>query len=227
MSELELHFLGDVEVVRDGEIQALPPSKKTRALLAYLALTARASRRDYLCELLWELPDDPRGSLRWSLSKLRRLVDDQERPRILADRNHVSFDGEGVAIDVTALRELVDGGLENLSTESLEEAAGRFQGNFLEGLDLTQQHAFFAWCVSERDLVVRAQARLLQALIDRLADAPERALPHARALVVRSPYDESVRANLIRLLVRLGRTDEADQQLSMGERLLKEIGRAP
>jgi hypothetical protein len=45
--------------------------------------------------------------------------------------------------------------------------------------------------------------------------------------VVRSPYDEAVRADLIRLLVRLGRADEAEQQLRMGERLLKEIGRAP
>jgi DNA-binding SARP family transcriptional activator len=170
MAGLELNFLGDVEVVRDGRPLALPPSKKTRALLAYLALTARASRRDFLCELLWELPDDPRGSLRWSLS----------RPRILADRNHVSFDAEGVAIDVTALRSLADDGLEDVPTKALEEAAARFQGNFLEGLDLTQQDGFYAWCVSERDLVVRAQARLLQALIDRLGDVPERALRTTR-----------------------------------------------
>jgi predicted ATPase len=36
-----------------------------------------------------------------------------------------------------------------------------------------------------------------------------------------------VRADLIRLLVRLDRVDQAEQQLRMGERLLKEIGRAP
>ncbi|HEY5658500.1 MAG TPA: alpha/beta hydrolase, partial [Myxococcota bacterium] len=94
MSGLELKFLGEVEVLRDGEPLALPPSKKTRALLAYLALSARPSRRDHLCDLLWEIPDDPRGSLRWSLSKLRRLVDDSARTRILADRNQVSFDAE-------------------------------------------------------------------------------------------------------------------------------------
>jgi DNA-binding SARP family transcriptional activator len=223
MAALELKLLGDVEVLRDGEKLALPPSKKTRALLAYLALSTRPSRRDHLCELLWELPDDPRGSLRWSLSKLRRLVDDAECPRIIADRNQVSFDGEGVAIDVTALRALVDHGLDDASTEALQEAAECHQGNFLEGLELTQQHAFYAWCVSERDLVVSAQTRLLEALIGRLADEPDRALPHARALVVRSPYDEALRADLIRLLVHSGRRDEAEQQFRMGERLLKEI----
>jgi DNA-binding SARP family transcriptional activator len=76
MGSLSLKFLGDLTIARDGERVDLPPSRKTRALLAYLALTGRAFRREHLCELLWEIPDDPRGSLRWSLSKLRRLVDD-------------------------------------------------------------------------------------------------------------------------------------------------------
>ena len=84
MGGLELRFLGDFEVRRDGQALPLPPSKKTRALLAYLALQPRRFRREQLCGLLWELPDDPRGSLRWSLSKLRQLVDDGEHPRIVA-----------------------------------------------------------------------------------------------------------------------------------------------
>jgi DNA-binding SARP family transcriptional activator len=226
LARLELKFLGDVEVVRDGQTQVLPPSKKTRALLAYLALRDRPSRRDHLCELLWELPDDPRGSLRWSLSKLRRLVDDEDRRRVLADRSQVSFDSEGVAIDVTSLRNLADQGLERASIEALEKAVARYEGNFLEGLELTHLYGFHAWCVAERELVVRAQARVLQVLIGRLADEPERALPHARALVVRSPYDEALRADLIRTLVRTGRADEAQQQCRLGERLLKEIGAA-
>ena len=44
-----------------AKVMQLPPSKKTRALLAYLALGARPYRREHLCELLWELPDDPRA----------------------------------------------------------------------------------------------------------------------------------------------------------------------
>ncbi|MGV8987240.1 MAG: AfsR/SARP family transcriptional regulator [Cypionkella sp.] len=86
MARLELRFLGEIEVRREGKIMRLPPSKKTRALLAFLCLLPRRFRREYLCELLWEIPDDPRGALRWSLSKMRRLLDDGERSRILADR---------------------------------------------------------------------------------------------------------------------------------------------
>ena len=84
MAGLELKFLGELAVVRDGERLALPASKKTRALLAYLALNRRTFRREQLCELLWEIPDDPRHSLRWSLSKLRRVVDDDTQQRIVA-----------------------------------------------------------------------------------------------------------------------------------------------
>lgn len=64
MAGLELRFLGDFEVRRDGRAVPLPPSKKTRALLAYLCLQPRRFSREQLCQLLWEVPDDPRGSLR-------------------------------------------------------------------------------------------------------------------------------------------------------------------
>jgi DNA-binding SARP family transcriptional activator/tetratricopeptide (TPR) repeat protein len=224
MASLELRLLGDIEVLRDGERQALPPSRKTRALLAYLALSGRPATRDHLCELLWELPDDPRGSLRWSLSKLRRLVDDADRSRIIADRRQVCFDAADVTIDVTTLLELTEHRLETASDEELEAAAARFDSNLMEGLELTQLHGFYAWCVSERDRVAAAQTRLLTALIERFASRPDRALPYARSLVARSPYDEALRADLIRLLVRSGREDEAEQQFRMGQRLLKEIG---
>jgi DNA-binding SARP family transcriptional activator len=65
---LELRVLGTLEVVRDGALLELPPSRKTRALLAYLLLDGRLHRRERLCGMFWDLPDDPRAALRWSLS---------------------------------------------------------------------------------------------------------------------------------------------------------------
>jgi hypothetical protein len=38
---LEIRLLGELEVERDGQAVPLPASKKSRALLAYLAATAR------------------------------------------------------------------------------------------------------------------------------------------------------------------------------------------
>ena len=60
MSKLAIKYLGDFQVLRDGGEVNLPPSRKTRALLAYLSLNQRRFRRDFLCDLLWEIPDDRR-----------------------------------------------------------------------------------------------------------------------------------------------------------------------
>src|SRR3954465_15510759 len=111
MTGLEFRFLGDFEVRKDARAVPLPPSKTTRALLAYLSVKSRHFRRDQLCQLLWEIPDDPRGSLRWSLSKLRRLVEGDGRERVLGDRDRVGFDVEGIFIDALALKQLVAAGL--------------------------------------------------------------------------------------------------------------------
>lgn len=53
---LELRLLGELRLYRDGREIALPPSKKTRALLAYLVATGTAHRREQLCDLLWDGP---------------------------------------------------------------------------------------------------------------------------------------------------------------------------
>ena len=144
MASLELKLLGGLEVIRDGASLELPPSKKTRALLVYLALNGRAFRREHLCDLLWEVPDDPRGSLRWSLSKLRRLVDDDARQRVIADRASVRFDASDVAIDVTALHaplvhqprgETQDDDVEEAADQQPEHAddAGQYGRRHLQG----------------------------------------------------------------------------------------------
>ena len=63
---LEIRVLGALEVIRDGAPATLVASRKTRALLAYLALTRSPHRREQLCEMFWDVPDDPRGALRWT-----------------------------------------------------------------------------------------------------------------------------------------------------------------
>ena len=224
MSTLELKYLGSFEVRKEGKALSLPPSRKTRALLAYLSMNPRRFRRDYLCELLWEIPDDPRGSLRWSLSKLRKLIDEPDLPRVIADRTYVEISPAEADVDVLRLRALVNESLADASIEELETAAARWRGNFLEGLDLPNFHDFHAWCIAEREQVVRDQAELLKTLIGRYRDVPESALPHARALVAISPYDEETRASLIRILIGLNHTDEAAQQYELGLRMLKEVG---
>ncbi|MDL0433852.1 BTAD domain-containing putative transcriptional regulator [Marinobacter sp. TBZ242] len=224
MNALTLNLLGDLEVIRDGQVLALPPSRKTRALLAYLALHTRSLSREHLCDLLWEMPDDPRGSLRWSLSKLRRLVDTPGRTRLRADRSGVGLDTTDIDIDVVGLHELHGERLESAEVEALERTAGRYRGPFLEGLELDRFADFHGWCLAERQAALRAQTALLAALVARLMHTPERALPHAHAWVRIAPFDETARARLVNLLLALHRPREAEQQLQLGVRLIREAG---
>ena len=221
---LQLSLLGELEVARGDELQTLPQSKKTRALLAYLAAVGRPQRRERLCSLLWDIPDDPRGSLRWSLSKLRGLVDDPERKRIVADRDSVRFDNGDTEIDLHRLRSVVAKGLDNASSGQLEALTEVFRGEFLEGLDLPNCPDFQAWCVAEREEARALNLDILRKLLKAYASEPEKALPHGRRLLQLDPYDESARVRLIDHLAIVGRWDEAEQLYDAGAKVLKQLG---
>lgn len=223
MAGLQLRFLGELQVIQENDPLELPPSRKTRGLLAYLALSNRPVRREQLCELLWEIPDDPRGSLRWSLSKLRKLVDADGCPRIIADRNTVAFDASAVEIDVLSLHQLAHSA-QSAGEEELIRVAQRCDGAFLEGLDLTDFHDFHAWCIGERERTTRSRATVLAELVKRFAQQPDRALPFAVSLVSLTPFEEASRAELIRLLMTLGRAEEARHHFRVGREKLAEVG---
>ncbi len=129
MTGLDIKVLGELEVARAGESVALPPSKKTRALLAYLAVTGRPQRRERLCELFWDVPDDPRGALRWSLSKLRLILNVDGQERLSGDRNTVFFDASDVNLDFSQTRNLAPD-VATLDTAQLRMLADCFQGHF-------------------------------------------------------------------------------------------------
>jgi DNA-binding SARP family transcriptional activator/pimeloyl-ACP methyl ester carboxylesterase len=218
---LRLSLLGEFELARGGKPLALPASKKTRALLAYLAVTGKPHRRDRLCTLFWDMPDDPRGALRWSLSKLRALVDEPARPRIAGGRDAVAFDADGVEIDVATVRRQVEGnGAAPLA--ALKHAATLFRGEFLEGLDLASCPEFEAWRAAEREEARALHRRVLGALVERLAAAPAEALPHARTLVGIDPYAPAAHESLLKLLVAAGRQREAEEQFAVSTRILAE-----
>jgi pimeloyl-ACP methyl ester carboxylesterase/DNA-binding SARP family transcriptional activator len=221
---LQLSVLGQLTAAREGVPLPLPRSKKTRALLAYLALTARPHRRGRLCRLLWDVPEDPRAALRWSLSHLRPLVDEPGCPRIIADRDSVAFERTGVAIDIAALRASLPADLEAASTAALRRALSAFRGEFLEGLDLPECYEFQSWCVAEREEARRLRSRLLATLVARLEAEPDEAVPYARERALLEPADEAAQATLVRLLRAAGRQREAEAHHRAAARRLDELG---
>jgi pimeloyl-ACP methyl ester carboxylesterase/DNA-binding SARP family transcriptional activator len=192
-------------------------------LLAYLAVTGRPHSRDRLCSMFWPVPDDPRAALRWSLTRLRPLLDEPDCPSIVADRESVGLDLERDTVDILSLRDLVRNGTDAILTDTLRQATEALEVDFLEGLDLPDCHEFQSWCIGEREETRRLRVRLLTALVNRLEDVPDEALRHARMLSLLAPADEGAQAMLVRLLRAAGHSREAEQQFQSAERRLEEF----
>ncbi len=226
---LELRLCGELSVLHDGERVELPASKKTRALLAYLVVTGRAHTRERLCELLWgDVATDPRAQLRWSLWKLRPLLDDGRTQRLVATRDQVAFEPHGADVDVTRSARLLTPGLSEVSTDQLRELAASLRGELGEGLELPDSFRFAEWLAAEREVVRSRQLLVLDALVSRLSSQPDEALIHARARLAIDPLIEEAHATVVTLLGRAGRMREATAQLEAAQRILgSELGAKP
>ncbi len=129
---LRIQLLGQTRITHDGSSVDLP-GYRPLALLAYLILTRKAYSREHLIDLLFDGPDDPRASLRWTLSKLRKAIGGEY---ILADREEISFNFQSdYWLDVTAF--------EAGETEL-------YQGDLLEGLYVRDALRFEDWLQLER-----------------------------------------------------------------------------
>jgi TolB-like protein len=205
LTEITLHLLGPLEVLIDGKPAELPASRKTRALLAYLALSPRPQRRERLCEIFWDVPDDPRGSLRWSLSKIRQIINTDGHSRLGADRNSVWIDRQGLIVDRDELAKAAKQGFDALSTPQVETLADSIRGAFLEDISLARCPGFEAWRTAEALAIEALAARLLWHLLERLAEEPVRALRHAARLCAVAGDDP----RLVAAIARLERTATA------------------
>ena len=163
-ADLEVFLLGDLRVVSSGNDVVLPASRKARALLAFLVATGRPHRRERLCDLLWDLPNDPRAALRWALTKLRNVVDTPGRSRIAADRERVAFVKDCVRVDTHQIyARLAEAGA-GVPFADLEVMAGQLEGVFLDGLDNAGDDDFAAWLMAEREDARLARLDVLRRL---------------------------------------------------------------
>ena len=225
---IEIRLFGELSVLRAGRAVALPASKKTRALLAYLVASQRSHTREKLCDFLWEGPEDPRAALRWSLAKIRPLIDEPGLTRLIADRERIAFESLGVTTDLHELRILTSVGLKQATMTNLEGAARAIQGELLEGLDLPDCYQYNDWCRGEREAARRLNRSVRVELVARFEQEPDKALVHARALTASDPLDQFAHAQVIRILGELGRTKEALRQYEVCKQILSsQLNRGP
>ncbi|MEO0870712.1 MAG: hypothetical protein AAFY19_01955 [Pseudomonadota bacterium] len=179
---VSIRTFGQLKVTLDGEDLALPTSRKTRALLAFLLLSPGKHSRQSLCDLLWDTTDDPRAALRWSLTKLRVILKQDRVERLCSDRLYVWLDQDQLEDDFTSLT-MAQGGdspEEPLAEELWQASAATLLGD----CELPNQHNYSAWLEKRRSAVRRARARLARDAAEGAASPMERELWAQRWLSV-------------------------------------------
>jgi DNA-binding SARP family transcriptional activator/TolB-like protein len=221
LSADRLLLLGPLQVIQNGTRVSLPPSRKVRALLAYLAMAPRPVTREKLCELFWDVADDPRGELRWCLSKLRPLVDGPTTTRLIADREHVwinanSLDVDAVSVLRNAQRTLVSG-----SPRDLRSLLALFRGSFLEGLSVDRAPSFENWLAGQRHRFRQLHQQLLERLSVVLPRDSDGRIEVLRQCIELAPFDEVNHIELVRTLLRRKLYAEANNQIIASVKLFE------
>ena len=191
---LAIHLLGPTRVERSGDEIPPPRGHKAWGLLTYLVRTPAPSSRERLGGLLFPEADDPMGSLRWTLSVLRRFLGDDV---VLAgDPLRLSLPpGTFVDVDVLSRGSWVEAvALPGLGHE------------LLDGMAFPSSPGFENWLENERRYVAGTTAGVLrQAALGRLGyGEPRIAVKHASELVRLEPFDQNAHALLVRCMRAVG-----------------------
>src|SRR6476469_291890 len=129
-SEARLELLGPVRLGNSAGDDLTPKSRKTRALLAVIALSKGPVSRARLTDLLWgdRGEDQARASLRQALYELRKLV---SGGYLKSDRESIALGPRRLATDLSEIQRLID----ERDINGLAGALGRIESPLLASLD--------------------------------------------------------------------------------------------
>lgn len=202
---LQLHLFGGIRLTREDGDPVRIASRKSRALLAYLAVCPnRSCARDGLMAILWgDCPEEQaRQSLRKELSRLRISLGDRDGKGIVTEADWIHLEPDFLTLDVDQFRRRA----ESFKVQELELARALYAGEFLEGFHLSEEH-FEEWMREQRqaflDEALAILIRLARLYTERNdLDAGIRVLRHALRL---DPFRDDVLRQLLHLLAAAGR----------------------
>src|SRR5690242_11478465 len=209
-----------MSIHREGVALPLPASRKVRALFAYLTFAPAPVLRSPLCELLWEIPNDPRGELRWCLSKIRAVVD-ADRPRVNARGDTIGLDLADCSVDAVDVARAVQD-IAALDLARLRRLAALFAGDFLEGLEIDHSPGFANWLNAQRRRFRACHAALLEHLVKCAPDSEVFAC--LEKWLELAPFDPRVHELLLNALARDGRIREGEEHLAATLHLFESEG---
>ena len=218
---IEIRLLGPLMLRRDGAALVLPASRKVRGLLAYLALAPHPVARSQLCELLWDVPNDPRGELRWCLSKIRGLIDQPGRRRVDTQADLVGLDLTDCFVDAVAIARAAQD-MRSIPPARLRALAGLFAGDFLDGLEIDRSPVFSGWLTAQRRRLRGCHVALLEQLLEILPDDETPA--YLDTWLELAPFDLRAHQRLLNRLAHRGQIREGDEHVAATARLFDADG---
>ena len=189
-SSLTIRLFGGMTIQDGRGANYLPRSRKTRAVVAILALTApRPSQRSQLTALLWSQRENEqaRASLRQAVHELQETFGTEWSQIVVAERHTLAMNLRDVRVDALSTTE---------ASAPRSELLTLFQEGFLEdlrGLD----PAFDDWLGRERRRFV-GLARLAAEALFREHLTPPETIATARALLRVDPAHDGAWRALIK-----------------------------
>jgi DNA-binding SARP family transcriptional activator len=238
MPDLSLFLLGVPRLEREGRAVDVE-RHKALALLAYLAVTGAAHRRDGLAALLWPELDQARAraALRRTLSALNVALSGDW---LETDRETISLlPSAAFWLDVNQFRHLLAQCRKHGHPETevcaeclapLAEAAALYRGDFLSGFTLRDAPAFDDWQFFQTETLRRELASALERLTSGHSARREFEAPigYARRWLALDPLHEPAQRQLMRLYAWAGQRNAALRQYAECVRLLeRELGVPP
>ncbi len=223
---LELSFLGPPEVRFQGRAVNLR-TRKTLAVLAFLALEGGMQPRARLTALLWpELEEtQARGNLRNVLTYLKDALGGEAH--LLIERQAIGLRQETVRVDVRELERVAQGESE---AAQLEQIVRSYRGELLEAFALPDAPEFDDWLATQRELVRQRFDAMLEGLLELFEAQGEldRALEVARRRLRLEPLNEVAHRQVIGLQLRLGNRGAALEAYRACQTVLRrELGVEP
>ncbi len=232
MAELKLWLLGAPRLERDG-VPLKVARRKAVALLAYLALTGGAQRREALAALLW--PDygeaEAHAYLRQALWALKQALGPEQ---IEAERETVCLvRNADFELDVDEFRRLLalcqthGHAAQEVCPSclvSLGQAITLYRDDLLAGFTLPDAPDFDEWQFFQRESLRRELAEVLERLTRGHSARGELklAIAHARRWVALDPLHEPAQRQLMQLYAMAGQEAAALRQYQECVRVLKE-----
>ncbi|NIR32739.1 MAG: alpha/beta fold hydrolase [Gammaproteobacteria bacterium] len=228
MKRLKLTALGGLDIRTESGAPVTLATRKSKALLVYLALAAGAPQpRGKLAALLWDrsAEDQARASLRQTLFTLRQALSSADGEVLAATSDSVWVSADAVDTDVRSFERL----LQEATPASLARALDLYRGDFLEGFTLKAE-PFEDWLMEQRTRLRECALEALTELAAHYAEAGDRAraIHAAHRLVTLDPLREAAHRRLIRLYAEDGQRHAAIKQYESCARALQgELGVEP